>query len=92
MSWTTETPVNGTLYTSIQPGCNEPSLSVNRVNSSTASRTHLVIAPIYQLNQSHVNQTLASLPNDSPFTQYRGTAPVRYEVTASVQKDGSLAG
>lgn len=92
VSWTTETPANGTLYTFIQPRCNESWLSVARVNGSTLSRTHLVVAPIYTLNRSDVNQTFANLSNDSSFTQYRGTQPVRYKVNAEVWKDGSVAG
>ncbi|WP_435077047.1 hypothetical protein [Halococcus sp. AFM35] len=91
VSWTTDRPTRGTLSTLTQHRCNGSWVGVNTINDSSRSRTHLVVAPIYELNRSHVNRTRASLPNDSYAKQYMQAPPKRYEVTVTVHGDGSAA-
>jgi hypothetical protein len=91
VSWTTDRPTRGTLSTLTQHRCNGSWVGVNTINDSSRSRTHLVIAPIYELNRSHVNRTRASLADDSYSKQYMQTPPKRYEVTVAVHGDGSAA-
>ena len=91
VSWTTDRPTQGTLSTFTQHRCDGSWVGVNTINDSSRSRTHLVVAPIYELNRSHVNRTRASLPNDSYSKQYMQATPKRYEVTVAVNGDGSAA-
>lgn len=59
VTWTTEKPTSGYLRISIADQCGPVwvnSTQVNRINDSSVTRTHLVTAPIYDL-QSQMNQT-----------------------------------
>jgi hypothetical protein len=91
VSWTTEKPANGTLYTYTQHRCNGSWIAVNSVDD-TFSRSHLVVAPIYELNRSRINQTRMNLSEENPLKQYMRRPPTRWKVGVSVQKDGSGAG
>ena len=91
VSWTTDEPTHGTLYTLTQHRCNGSWVGINSVNDSTFSRTHLVIAPIYDLNKSRINQTRMNLSEENPFKQSMRKPPTRWKVTVDAFKDGSGA-
>ena len=91
VSWTTDRPTHGTLSTLTQHQCNGSWIGINTVNDSSVSRSHLVIAPIYDLNRSRMNQTQAILPKNSYTRQYMEAPPKRYQVTVGVDGDGSGA-
>jgi membrane-bound metal-dependent hydrolase YbcI (DUF457 family) len=63
VTWTTEEPTYGLLKTSVSRHC-EPTWGnktpIKRLNDSSFSRTHLIIAPIYDLNESYVARTNVS--------------------------------
>lgn len=62
VTWTTEKPTRGYLITSVSHQCGPAwgnRTTVNRINDSSVTRTHLVIAPIYDL-QSQANRTNVS--------------------------------
>jgi hypothetical protein len=90
--WTTDVPTHGHLSTSIQAQCDGSWLTINSINDSSLSRTHHVIAPIYELNRSRIQPTLARFSENSSLHKYSWESPVRYEVSVSVYRDGSGAG
>lgn len=90
VSWTTEKPANGILTTYVQFRCSGSWTAVNSINDSSFSRSHLVVAPIYDLNKSQVKATLADIP-ENVAKKYRGVPPKQYKVTAEVYEDGSGA-
>lgn len=92
IAWSTETPTYGILRTSIQAQCNGLWLTINAINDSSLSRIHHVIAPIYELNTSRIQPTLAKFPENSSLHTYQWESPVRYKVSADVYRDGSGAG
>lgn len=84
VTWTTEKPARGYLETSVSPHCGPAwgnSTTVNRINDSSVTRTHLVIAPIYDL-QSQANLTNAS----------GDRSPKWYQVIAVSARDSELVG
>ncbi|MFC6960774.1 hypothetical protein ACFQJ8_01570 [Halocatena marina] len=91
VSWTTKEPAHGHLDTYVQFRCNDSWYGVDHINDSSLSRTHLVVAPIYELNSSQVNQTIANASENDSIKQYEGESPSRYEVVASAYLDGSGA-
>lgn len=92
VSWTTDEPTYGTLYTYTQHRCNGSWIAINSVNDSSFSRSHLVIAPIYDLNESQINQTRRNLPREASLKQYTKRPPTRWKVGVSAYKNGTGAG
>jgi hypothetical protein len=92
VSWTTDEPTYGTLYTSTQHRCNGSFIAINSVNNSSFSRSHLVIAPIYELNESYINQTRRSLQDENPFKQSMKKPPTGWKVAVEAYKNGSGTG
>lgn len=90
VAWTTAEPTHGYITTSVQYRCNASWLGINTVNDSSFTRTHLLVVPIYELNRSQMNETLATIPEDVA-EQYQGMSPRRYEVTVVALRDGSGA-
>lgn len=89
VSWTTDEPTYGTLYTSTQHQCNGSWIAINSVDDSSFSRTHLVIAPIYELNRSRIE--LTRMKQESSFKQYMKRPPVRWHVVVEASKNGTGA-
>lgn len=58
IAWTTENPTHGYVDTYVSQHCGSGWWDgVNSINDSEFTRTHLVVAPIYGLNTSQVNQS-----------------------------------
>ncbi|WP_185715515.1 hypothetical protein [Halocatena pleomorpha] len=84
VTWTTEKPTRGHLTTSVSHQCGPAwgnLTTVNRINDSSVTRSHLVIAPIYDL------QSQANLTNVSG-----ETSPKWYQVTAIAVRDSEMVG
>lgn len=85
VTWTTAEPTYGLLKTSVSRQCGPAWGSrtpIKILNDSSFTRTHLIIAPIYGLNESHVARTSVS-----------GTGPIKwYQVTAVMVGDGEHIG
>lgn len=92
VSWTTDEPTYGTLYTYTQHRCNGSWIAINSVNDSSFSRSHLVIAPVYELNESRIEQTRMNLLKENPFKQSMKRPPTRWKVGVAAYKNGSGAG
>jgi hypothetical protein len=88
VSWATEKPTHGTLTTFTQHRCNGSWVGVKTINDSSFSRTHLVIAPIYALNTSQIQQTRQNVfATNNPLTEYMKHPPVRYKVSVHVHRN-----
>ncbi len=92
VSWTTDEPTYGTLHTYTQHRCNGSWIAIKSVDDSAYSRSHLVIAPIYELNKSRINQTRMNLLEENPLKQEMKRPPTRWKVGVSAYKNGSGAG
>lgn len=92
VSWTTDEPTYGTLNTYTQHRCNGSWIAINSVDDSSFSRSHLVIAPIYELNNSRITRTRMNLLEESPLKKYMKRPPTRWKVGVSAYKNGSGAG
>jgi hypothetical protein len=75
VAWSTEQPTRGYVDTLVSQHCPPGwGTGVNTINDSSFTRTHLVIAPIYELNTSQVN-----------LSKVRGNGSLKqYEVQVSV--------
>lgn len=75
VTWTTEKPTYGVLKTAVARQCG-PAWGkreiINKINDSSLSRTHLIVASIYDLDKSQVN--LASVPGNGPLRWYQVSA------------------
>lgn len=89
VSWTTDEATHGTLYTSTQHQCNGSWIAINSINASSFSRSHLVIAPIYELNRSRIE--LTRMKQENSFKQYMKRPPVRWHVGVEASKNGTAA-
>lgn len=86
VAWTTEFPTYGYLNTSIQARCGGAWLQIKSINDSSHSRRHRVVAPIYDLNRSRIQPTVAS-GVDGPWKQQPWHSPVQYKVTVNTYED-----
>jgi hypothetical protein len=71
ISWTTEQPTHGYIKTYVSHQCGPAwgnRTTVNIINDSSVTRTHLIVAPIYDVNAS-VN--LTDVPGNGPVKWYR---------------------
>ena len=71
VSWTTDKPTSGYLKTEVSHQCGPAwgnRISTKRFNDTSVTRTHLVVAPIYDL-QSQVNQT--TIGGETPLKWYQ---------------------
>jgi hypothetical protein len=83
VAWTTEKPTNGHLTIYVSRECGRGwGTSIMSINDSSFTPTHLVVAPIYDLNKSQVN--LSNVPGNGSLKQY--------QVDVSVFRDSSGAG
>jgi hypothetical protein len=83
VAWTTERPTQGYLRTRVSRECGRGwGKTIKTINDSSFTRTHLVIASIYDLNTSQV--ALASVPGNGSLAQY--------SVVVFVMRDASGAG
>jgi hypothetical protein len=71
VSWTTDEPTYGYLRASVsyQCGTGGERIITNKINDSSFSRMHLVVAPIYTLNESRGN--LAKGPGNESLKWYK---------------------
>lgn len=72
VTWTTEKPTHGVLKMSVSRQCGSAwgqRETFNKINDSSVTRTHLIIAPIYDLNKSQVN--LTSVPGNGSLKSYQ---------------------
>ena len=67
VAWATKKPTYGYISTYVHRHCG-PGYAINTINDSTFTRTHLVIAPIYNLDRSRVNQS--SVPGNKSLWKY----------------------
>lgn len=75
ITWTTEKPTHGYLKTSAARQCGPAwgqRKTVNKINDSSLTRTHLIVAPIYDLNKSQVN--LTNIPGNGSLKSYQVAA------------------
>jgi hypothetical protein len=82
VAWTTKKPTQGHLRMYVSRECGPGwGKSITSINDSSFTRTHLVVAPIYDLNKSQVN--LSRVPGNGSLKQY--------QVEVSVFRDSSGA-
>lgn len=75
ITWTTEKPTHGYLKASVARQCGPAwgeRKAVNKINDSSLSRTHLIVAPIYNVNKSQIN--LTNVPGNGPLRWYQVSA------------------
>lgn len=70
VAWATEKPTYGYISTDVHRHCGS-GWGINMINDSSFTQTHLVIAPIYELNRSRVNQS--SVPGNKSLWMYHVT-------------------
>lgn len=89
VAWTTEDPTYGDLHTAIRAQCNSGVwLEIKSINDSSFSRRHLVVAPIYELNRSRIQPTVANITY-GPWKQQPWRSPVQYKVAVNTYHDRS---
>lgn len=81
ITWSTEKPAHAYVTTSVSRQCGPGGTTINSINVSSIDRTHLIIAPIYDLNRARVNQS--RVPGNGSLKWY--------EVNVLVMRNGSGA-
>lgn len=72
ITWTTKNPTHGYLKTSVARQCGPAwgkRKTINKINDSSFSRTHLIVASIYNLDKSEVN--MGRIPGNGSLKWYQ---------------------